>query len=335
VFLIELNLILLLLFVSAFSLLLTSLLVRYKHVIRILDVPNERSSHTYIIPRSGGIAIFAAFILGIFMVKINHSYAFVLPLCGVFLIGLMDDIRPISSKVKLLWTALMAAFVYYFGFDIQHFGTFLGHEIILSYIVAWLFFVFAVSGFVGALNLIDGLDGLSSVISLAILFPFAYMGYRYEDAFLMDTSLLLMSSIGGFLVLNWHPAKIFMGDSGSMFLGFMIALILVYAIQKEYITAISTLFLAGVPILDTLIVMLRRLLGHKNPFMADRTHLHHVILSYTHSTRKTVFLLGLLQVLFSYIGLGFKVRDDIFIFILYGLCFFFCYYLLSPSFKKA
>lgn len=332
--LIEIHLILLLLFVSACSLLLTTLLIRYKQVIRILDVPNERSSHTYVVPRSGGIAIFLAFILGIIIVSIDHSYGFVLPLSGVFLMGLIDDIKPISSKIKLIWIALMAMILYFLGFDIQYLGTFFGKDLILPYWIALPFFIFAVSGFVSSLNLIDGLDGLSSLVSLTILFPFAYMGFKYNDSFLFFTTLVLMSSIGGFLLLNWNPAKIFMGDSGSMFLGFIVAIIIVHAIQKNYITPISTLFLAAIPILDTLIVMSRRFLQHKNPFYADKKHIHHVLLKQQKSTRKTVLLLGLMQALFSYIGLGFKVRDDSLIMGLYILCFILAYALLTPSVKE-
>jgi len=305
------------------------LLIKYTHILKIIDIPNERSSHTKVVPRSGGIGMFAAFTFGIFLFDIEHSYLFLIPLSGIFLVGLWDDIRSISSKKKLFLTACAAIILYQVGFDIQHFGTFLGHEIVFNYWVALLFFAFAISGFVSSINLIDGLDGLASVVSLAILFPFAYIGYKYADTFLLYSTLILMSAIGGFLILNWHPAKIFMGDSGSMFLGFMISIIVVYSIQKDYITAISTLLLCAIPILDTLIVMLRRVLHHHDPLAADKTHIHHLLLKQQcGNTRKTVLLLGLMQILFSYIGLGFKVRDDIFIFILYSLCFILLYFIL-------
>jgi UDP-GlcNAc:undecaprenyl-phosphate GlcNAc-1-phosphate transferase len=312
------------------------LLIKYTHILKIIDIPNERSSHTKVVPRSGGIGMFAAFTFGIFLFDIEHSYLFLIPLSGIFLVGLWDDIRSISSKKKLFLTACAAIILYQVGFDIQHFGTFLGHEIVFNYWVALLFFAFAISGFVSSINLIDGLDGLASVVSLAILFPFAYIGYKYADTFLLYSTLILMSAIGGFLILNWHPAKIFMGDSGSMFLGFMISIIVVYSIQKDYITAISTLLLCAIPILDTLIVMLRRVLHHHDPLAADKTHIHHLLLKQQcGNTRKTVLLLGLMQILFSYIGLGFKVRDDIFIFILYSLCFILLYFILTPMNKDS
>lgn len=314
------------------SYILNFFLVKYMNIFKILDIPNERSSHLHVIPRSGGIAIFIAFLVGLWLFQFKFSYLFLIPLCIVFLVGLYDDIYSLSSKIKLMFTTIAAAILFFIGFDIQHFGTFFGNEVILGFWISLLFYCFAVSGFVSALNLIDGLDGLASLVSLAILFPFAYIGFKYSDVFLVYVTLVTMCSIAGFLMLNWHPAKIFMGDSGSMLLGFIISLVVVYSIQKDYITAVSVLLLAAVPILDTLIVMLRRLVSRKNPFYADKTHIHHIFLKQQQgNTRKTVLLVGLIQILFSYLGLGFKVRDDIFILILYMLCFVLFYFILTPS----
>lgn len=308
------------------------LLVKYMNIIKILDIPNERSSHTSVIPRSGGIALFGSFIIGIFLFIPFSSYLFLVPLTFVFLLGLYDDVYSLSSKTKLFLTAIIAIFLFHIGFDIYHFGTFFGHEIILGYGIAVLFYAFAISGFVSALNLIDGLDGLASVVTLAIVLPFAYIGFKYSDTFLFYICLIIICSISGFLILNWHPAKIFMGDSGSMFLGFLVSIIAVYSIQKDYITAISVLLLSAVPILDTLIVILRRILNKITPFHADKTHMHHVFLKQqSGNTRKTVLIIGLIQILFSYLGLGFKVRDDIFILMLYILSFVLFYFILTPN----
>lgn len=308
------------------------LLVKYMNIIKILDIPNERSSHTSVIPRSGGIALFGSFIIGIFLFMPFSSYLFLFPLTFVFLLGLYDDVYSLSSKTKLFLTAIIAILLFHIGFDIYHFGTFLGHEIILGYGIAVLFYAFAISGFVSALNLIDGLDGLASVVTLAIVLPFAYIGFKYSDTFLFYICLIIICSISGFLILNWHPAKIFMGDSGSMLLGFLVSIIAVYSIQKDYITAISVLLLSAVPILDTLIVILRRILNKTTPFHADKTHMHHVFLKQqSGNTRKTVLIIGLIQILFSYLGLGFKVRDDIFILILYILSFVLFYFILTPN----
>lgn len=320
--------------IMGISYIINFLLVKYMKIIKILDIPNERSSHTSIVPRSGGIALFGSFIIGVFLLMPSLSY-FLIPLTLVFLLGLYDDVYSLSSKAKLFLTAAIAIFLFHIGFDIYHFGTFFGHEIILGYGLALLFYAFAISGFVSALNLIDGLDGLASVVTLAIILPFAYIGFKYSDTFLFYTCITIICSIGGFLILNWHPAKIFMGDSGSMFLGFLVSIIAVYAIQKDYITAISILLLSAVPILDTLIVILRRILNKTTPFHADKTHMHHVFLKQQGgNTRKTVLIVGLIQILFSYLGLGFKVRDDIFILVLYVLSFVLFYFILTPNYTR-
>lgn len=321
--------------VFVLSLGLNYFLVKYMYIIKILDIPNARSSHLHVVPRSGGIAIFFSFCVALLLFNPADNYSFLFPLICVFVMGLWDDIKSVSSKMKLVITACAGMILFMNGFDIQRFGIFFGHEVIFSFWIALFFCAFAISGFVSALNLIDGLDGLSSLVSLAILVAFTYIGYKFSDTFLFYTSISLICAIGGFLVLNWHPAKIFMGDSGSFMIGFVIAMIAIYAIKQNYITAISVLLLAAIPILDTLIVMLRRILQHQSPLSADRTHIHHLILKLQYgNTRITVLIIGLLQGLFSYLGLGFKVRDDFYIFLLYILFFIIFYLLLTPKGSK-
>ncbi|MFW6307516.1 MAG: glycosyltransferase family 4 protein [Campylobacterales bacterium] len=325
-----------LLFVFLLSLSMTYLSVRFKDRLAIIDTPNERSMHKTPKPRSGGIAIVIAFVIGtLLMFGPSSSSSFLLPLLIVFILGLVDDIMHVSAKVKLLVISLSAALLFYMGYDIQNFGVFLGYEVELYYVVALIFCAVAVGGFVNAVNLIDGLDGLASVISIIILAAFVYIGYKYSDDFLLSVSLLMIFSILGFLVFNWFPSKIFMGDSGSLSIGFVIAVISIYSIKQEYITAISVLLLAAIPILDTLIVMVRRIISGQNPFSPDRTHIHHIILKQQHNDiRKTVFILALMQMFFSYIGLGFKARDDMIILVLYILVFVVFYMLLTPRYKR-
>ncbi len=314
------------------SVIVSFLLVKYKHVLRILDEPNARSQHKVVIPRSGGIAIFSAFVTGVFSLDISHDYWFLAPLFIIFGLGLYDDKNGISSKKKLLVTFVASMLLFFLGFDLVRYGHFFGHEVILPFWISCLFFSIACAGFINAVNLIDGLDGLASLISLIILSAFAYLGFKWNDAFLCNVSLALMVSILGFLIFNWHPAKIFMGDSGSLTLGFVLVLLSVYAIKQHYITAVSVLLLAALPILDTLIVMVRRVVNKQNPFKADKTHIHHIILKQQNRhVVRTVILMGVWQMLFTYIGLGFKVRDDIYILILFFLCFLLFYFILTPK----
>ena len=318
--------------VFGLSMLGNALLIRYALTLGILDVPNARSSHLHVTPRSGGLAIVFAFMAGMVFLDASQIFSFLMPLFLVFGMGLWDDISSISSRIKLLITAIAGAWLFINGFEIVRFGHFFGTEIILSYGFSLAFCAFAIAGFTNALNLIDGLDGLASIVSLVILLSFAYIGFKFDDSFLFYVTTLLICAIGGFLVFNWQPAKIFMGDSGSFSIGFIIAMVVVYAIGRGYITAISTLLLAAVPILDTLIVMVRRSVKGENPLSADKTHIHHRLLKHLGGdTRKTVILIGCLQALFSYMGLGFKVRDDSIIFLLYLLSFVIFYTLLTPD----
>ena len=317
--------------VFGFSMLCNALLIRYASTFRILDIPNERSSHLHVMPRSGGIAIVCSFILGSVLLDLPRTFSFLMPLLLVFGMGLWDDIFSISSRIKLFITAIAGAWLFVNGFEIVRFGHFFGNEIIFPYGVSLVFCAFAISGFTNALNLIDGLDGLASTVSFVILFSFAYIGFKFNDPFLIYITTLLLCAMSGFLIFNWYPAKIFMGDSGSFSIGFIISLVVVYAISKEYITPMSTLLLAAVPILDTLIVMVRRLKNGHNPLRADKTHMHHRLLErFGKNTRKTVLLMGCLQAFFSYIGLGFKVRDDSMILLLYILSFVVFYTVLTP-----
>lgn len=310
-------------------------LIKYKSFIPLLDIPNERSSHQNVIPRSGGIAIFTAFCVGIFLCDLKHDYLFLVPLTIVFVLGLYDDIKSISSKKKLFITFFASMLLFFSGFELERYGHFFGNEVIVPLWLSCLFFSIACAGFINAVNLIDGLDGLASLISLIILCAFAYLGFKWNDAFLFNISGVLIASILGFLIFNWHPAKIFMGDSGSLSLGFIIVLLCVYAIKQQYVTAVSVLLLAAIPILDTLIVMARRMVNKQNPFKADKTHIHHIILKQQNKhVVRTILLMGVWQMLFTYIGLGFKVRDDVYILVLFLLCFLLFYFSLTPKKRR-
>jgi UDP-GlcNAc:undecaprenyl-phosphate GlcNAc-1-phosphate transferase len=310
-------------------------LVKYKDKLKIEDIPNQRSMHTIAKPRTGGIAIFLAFSTGIVFSDLSYTKLFLIPAFFVFLLGLYDDIFDVKARVKLLVIFLASGLLFYIGFDFNAIGVYFGHEINLNF---WLFlpiFAFCSAGFVNALNLIDGLDGLASVVSIVILGGLFYLGFKHSDIFLMKGTLFLILTIIGFLIFNWYPSKIFMGDSGSLSIGFLIVVFSTYAIKMHYLTPISILLLAGVPIIDTLIVFIRRIKRGQNPFNPDKTHMHHIILKQQHNdVRKTVLVLGLLQVFFTYLGLGFKLRDDSLILFLFILVVTIFYIFLTPKYKK-
>lgn len=323
-----------LLCILSLSLLITFLLIKYKNKINLHAQINHRSLHKEVIPNSGGIAIFISFIIGTLLLDVSIGYEVYLSMSIIFLFGIYDDTHASTMRKKFLVLFLVANILFFNGYQIEYLGTYLGYDIEMSSFFAYLFLIFIIIGFVNAMNLIDGIDGLVSIIGIIILSSFLYIGLKFNDQFLIVIPSIYIASLLGYLYFNWSPAKIFMGDSGSLTLGFIISIVAIHAVNMEYITPISILMLASFPILDTLFVVTQRILSGKSPFIADQLHIHHIIYKQQNkSTKKTVFLLGLMQVLLSYIGLGFKIKDDVLILGLFTLIFLIVYFLLTPNKK--
>jgi len=328
-----LSIYLLIVFIVAFFLI--NILIKCSSFLNLLDVPNERSMHNVQKSRAGGIAIFSSFIIGVFLLNMEIDFYIIFSFCLVFVLGIYDDIFGTSTKIKFFWLIIASILLYFGNIYIGHLGTFAGYVIILPPLVALVFSIFAIVGFVNAMNLIDGIDGLSSGVAVIILLSYAYLGFKYNDIFLFYLSCILITSLIAFLFYNWYPSKLFMGDSGSLTLGFVIAVLSIHSVQMEYITAVTVLLLCAVPILDTLIVMIRRMRRGKNPFHPDKSHIHHILLKqHRNNVPKTTKILILLQIVFVYIGLGFKVRDDIIILVLFIILFILFYFILDASQKK-
>jgi UDP-GlcNAc:undecaprenyl-phosphate GlcNAc-1-phosphate transferase len=159
--------------------------------------------------------------------------------------------------------------------------------------------------------LIDGLDGLAGSIALIIFLTFLLIGLKNNDQLLTTIPILFITSLLVFLFYNWHPAKVFMGDSGSLMLGFVISILGIKGIN--YIEPVSILYITAIPILDTLFVIFRRIFNSISPFHPDRMHLHHILLEYFNgSVKTTVICIALAQILLSALGLYVisEVRDS-------------------------
>lgn len=280
------------------------LILKYASKLGLSDIPNERSSHTKITPRGGGIgfgfAFFVSMILFEFSLFIENWLVF-LAIFLVFFIGILDDHKDASPKQKILVIFLASLILYFDGVHIESLGSFFGFEIPLGYIAFPLSLIFLV-GFTNALNLVDGLDGLSASISIVILSTFLYIGYLNQNDLMIAICLFTIVSLCAFLVFNWNPASIFMGDSGSLFLGFVIAAVALMSLQ--YIDPVILLYLLSVPTIDTFVVMTRRIKKNKSPFSADKTHIHHILLNFfAKKVKRTVLFLVLTQAIFSLGGL--------------------------------
>lgn len=318
--------------VLSLSIILNLLLIGHSSKLKLMDAPNSRSMHKIEKSRAGGIAIFLSFLVGMIYLEIAVNIYIVVGFFIVFIFGIYDDIFGYSSKIKFFWLSMAAIFLCFGGMYIENLGIFLGVEVVLPTFFAILFFIFAIVGFINAMNLIDGLDGLSSGIAIVMLGAYAYLGFKYLDIFLLYTSVLLIASLTAFLFFNWYPSKLFMGDSGSLTLGFIIAVLSIHSVQMHYISAASILLITALPILDTLIVMIRRIRRGKNPFNPDMTHLHHIILSkYNKNVAKTTKIIIVLQIIFSSMGLGFDTQDGLVVLFIFVLLFALFYALFDPK----
>ena len=276
----------------------------YAPVFGLIDIPNNRSIHHKQTPRGAGIGFFLA-VLVVFPffhgdLLREYPWTFVATL-SIFIIGVLDDHHDTSPNTKFIVIIIATLLLYFDGIYIQSIGSFFGFPLVLGWL-ALPFTVFAVVGFTNALNLIDGLDGLAATVSIVILAAFLWVGLAHHDMFMIVLSSLFIATLLAFLIYNWHPASIFMGDSGSLVLGFVIALLAVKSLA--YLPAVSILFVAAVPILDTVIVMVRRKIRGRSMFSADRCHIHHILRHFfAEDTQKTVLFLGVLQVIYSLTGL--------------------------------
>ncbi|HEY3367425.1 MAG TPA: MraY family glycosyltransferase [Symbiobacteriaceae bacterium] len=259
--------------------------------------PIDRSVHTEPKPFLGGLAMFAAFAAAVLAGGGWQDEKVVgILVCGalIMLLGAVDDRINIKPKVKLLGQVLVAALlVYHWGVVIERIYSPLGNIFVQFGHFAPLITIFWIVAFMNVVNLIDGLDGLAagicSITSLTLLF--VSLQQKMPSAILL-TAALAGSAIG-FLRYNFNPAKIFMGDAGSMFLGFALAAISVHGVLKTTVTigVIVPVLAMALPIFDTAFAIIRRLAAGRSPGEADKDHLHHRLLRLGLSHRKTVLVM--------------------------------------------
>lgn len=259
-----------------------------------MDMPDERKVHTAPIPRLGGIAIYVAFMAAVLLtVDMTREIAGLL-LGGtvIAIVGIIDDLKDLPAKVKLFGQIIAAAVLVLFDVRIDFISDPFGDLIYLEYLAvpATLFWIV---GITNTVNLIDGLDGLAGGVSTIASITILLVALQQDYLLVVVLTAALSGSVLGFLRYNFNPAKIFMGDTGSMFLGYMLAGISVIGAVKSAATValIVPIFALGLPILDTTFAIIRRYLGGKPIFKPDRGHLHHRLLDLGFSQRQAVLLM--------------------------------------------
>lgn len=307
------NEVLILIGVALFGFLFTPVMIRLATKFGFMDKPNYRKIHTKEIPRLGGLAIFLSFNIGLILLYFftdvfvngqNMFYALFFGGSVIAALGVLDDKVELSAKQKLLGQVLAALVVVAFGVQAVYVSVPLGNGLLP---LAWFgvpVTVIWIVAITNAINLIDGLDGLAggissiAAISISVI---AFLSGNLEEGIL---SLLLVASIIGFLFFNFYPAKIFMGDVGSLFLGFVLGVLTIQELKQVTLFGVMVpLLLLAIPILDTLYAIIRRRLNKRPIFQPDKNHLHHSLLNNGFTHRKAVLTIYLISAAFSATGI--------------------------------
>ena len=288
------------------------------------DMPDDRKVHVRPTPRIGGIAIVLAFfapITGLLLVDsgvgdtlksdANHIIGLFAGGLSIAALGLFDDIRGADAKQKLFVQIGVAAMMFSFGYKIDIISNPFGGTIDLGFAALPLTVLWYI-GVINAVNLIDGLDGLAAGVALIAVSTLAVIALLGGNQIPVLFCCGLGGALVGFLFYNFNPARIFMGDTGSMFLGFVLATLSISASLKGPTTValVVPLLALGVPTLDTLLAMARRIRNRRPIFSADREHIHHQLLASGLTTRQAVLLLYVIAILFGLSAIVMRVTSN-------------------------
>lgn len=288
-------------------------IIRIASKMQLFDEPNERKLHVKRTPLLGGVAVFAAMLFSFTISAAPYfekQHVFIIAsLILIFFFGLRDDIAELAPLKKLSGQILAAVIIIVFCdirlsslhglFGIHHLDYF------TSFIMTLVGFIFIVNSY----NLIDGIDGLASGLGVIASFTFAILFYRYNDGLMCILSLALSGALIGFMPNNFYKAKIFLGDTGTMTIGFVLAIFSFRFIEISKMSAINQPFdyrsapviifsILVIPLIDTFRVFVLRIFKKQSPFIADRNHIHHRLLALGLSVKQSCVLLYLVNILF-------------------------------------
>ena len=306
-----------------FCFLITFYIKKVAKHIGAMDVPNARKVHSTPMPRLGGLGIFLTFLLGymLFGVQSIQMNSILIGSFIIILIGVIDDISPLGAKTKLLGQLAAAVVVIFYGgilLDKITIGTLHLNFGIMAYPLTIMFILACIN----IINLIDGLDGLSTGICSIFYLTIGIIAFIKASFGGLDVSLafIMLGASLGFLCHNFHPAKIFSGDSGSMFQGFMISTISLLGFKTVTMTSfIIPILLLGIPILDTLFAIIRRTIKKQPIYMPDKKHLHHQLLELGLSHRNTVLAIYAMNILFAFASVIYTINDKVLGIIIYSI----------------
>ncbi|OGB66161.1 MAG: hypothetical protein A2Y94_01685 [Caldithrix sp. RBG_13_44_9] len=304
---------------------------------RIGSLPSPRKLHTEFKPLLGGISFFLTIICAVILAQLFNQLPsniwsdyqfFWLGLVIILLTGIFDDIKGLSSWTKFLGQGIAAGLLILGGCRIQSFGGPLDEVLNLGmfsipFSFMWIIFI------INSINLLDGLDGLAGGVCLIITLGILFISNQLNQYFLLFIGIGLAGGIIGFLKYNRHPATIFMGEVGSLQLGYILAFFSIEAMKiasTHQVFFLVSLVLLGVPLTDTLISFLRRLEQGKSPFAADKEHIHHRLMKLGLSHSQTVWFMYLLTAFYVVFALIIFIFKGILGLVLFAVAFFLAFF---------
>lgn len=294
---------------------ITPFIRRLAFVLGAVDNPNARRVNKKPMPTLGGLGLFVTFNIGAFILlrdqfPTHEIFSLLLASSVIILTGMIDDILELKPMQKMIGIFIAALIIYFLaGIRMNVLNIpFLHKEINLGWwsLPITIFWILALTN---AVNLIDGLDGLADGVSMISLTTMGIVGYFFlhtHELYVPIACFMLAACLIGFLPYNFHPAKIFLGDTGALYIGFMIAVLSLKGLKNvTFISLLVPIIILGVPITDTVYAIIRRKLNKKPVSQADKHHLHHQLMKMGLTHRQTVLVIYALSLVFSFISLLF------------------------------
>lgn len=310
--------------ITAFAIasLIIPVIIKYSISKNLLDIPDRRKIHKKVTPSMGGIGIFIGFLVAILIwIPDWDQIKFLMaPFAIIFFMGVRDDVIAVKAETKLI-AQLMAAglLVVFFDFRLTSFYGIIDYTfpIWLSYAIT----IFTIIVITNSFNLIDGLDGLAGTVGIVSLLAFGMWFYLTGQDLFAIVAFAMIGGILGFLLFNWEPSEIFMGDTGAMVIGLLIAILAIQFINSNYDMAATDPFkfkgsIAAavccilVQLTDTTRITIIRLKKKQSPFKADKSHIHHTLMRLGMSHKQVAITLGIVQMLFVALAAACAVLDD-------------------------
>jgi UDP-GlcNAc:undecaprenyl-phosphate/decaprenyl-phosphate GlcNAc-1-phosphate transferase len=307
------------------SFLIVPVIIKYSIQKNLVDIPGRRKIHKKVTPSMGGIAIFIGFFISsLIWIDLQgwaHIKFILVALFVIFFIGVRDDLVPLRAMAKLMGQ-IMAASLVIFLFDLRiksFYGLFGINELSEASSIAITFFTIIV--ITNSFNLIDGLDGLAGTIAIIALLSFGIWFFLVQDFIFSILSFSMLGAIFAFLIFNWEPSEVFMGDTGALVIGMMLAILAIHFIDANYklypgseykFTAAigtATCFII-IPLVDTLRIVILRLSKKQSPFKPDKSHIHHAIMRLGMSHSQTTMILACIQIVYICLSVLFNGFSD-------------------------